>query len=73
MLTGLGQYMLYMLARLFTLFDALVYSIEGGHQCIKFPLSTYAYINSCSLAIHMYPFSITLSGTQQHLVNPDQA
>ena len=47
MLTGLVQYMLYMLGHLFTPFDALVYSIEGGHQCIKFPLFTYAYSHSC--------------------------
>ena len=47
MLTGLGQYMLYMLEHLFTPFDTLAYSIEGRHQRIKFRLSTYAYIHSC--------------------------
>ena len=44
---SIAIYMLYMLARLFTPFDAHVYSIEGGHQYIKFRLSTYAYTHSC--------------------------
>ena len=55
MLTGLVQYMLsfnrYMYAldacALVCSIDALVYTIEGGHQWIKFRLSIYAYTHSC--------------------------
>ena len=50
MLTGLVQYMLYMLARLFTPFDALVYSIEGGH-----PVSVDTNVlNSDYLRMHIH-------------------